>query len=59
MPNLIERIARALCEDAGHNPDEMVRVGDKTLPRWIGWRQQARVAVGVVRAPLDEMVGER
>lgn len=57
--NMIERLARKLCEQEGGDPD-VIRIGEgKAAGRtWLGWEAhatQARELLAVMREPTDEM----
>ncbi len=52
---LVEIVARALCGKAGADPDALVSfTNDKSIPRWMFWRPQARAALRAVRDALRE-----
>lgn len=58
---MVERVARAICIAAGHDPDgptcDIFVPGDPYahLP-WAGFRRQARAAIEALRTPTPEMV---
>lgn len=45
---MVERVARALCEDARMNPDD-------ALGGWAHWVPEARVAIATMRNPTAKM----
>ncbi len=59
--NMIERVARALCITAGHNPDgpacDVYIQGDPdAIYPWAGYRREARAAIEAMREPAEVMV---
>lgn len=57
MSEMVERVARALCEAIGFPADGNVLDGDQIK---IGWHTQipkARAAIEALRLPTDAMVG--
>lgn len=56
MSEMVERVARAMCEKAG--TDWSDTSGDEYAPALINrpfWMQQARAAIEAMRAPTDRM----
>lgn len=57
---MVERVARALCVAAGHDPDsptcDVFSLDDPDcIYPWAGFRAQARAAIEAMREPTDEM----
>lgn len=64
---MIERVARALCEAEGHKPDQLepgdavgidgyMGNGDPAHFLWREWSDKARAAIGAMREPTEAMV---
>ena len=49
MSEMVERVARAICESEKMNPDDK-------LGGWIHWVNAARAAIEAMREPTDEML---
>lgn len=60
MTTMIERVARALCVAAGHDPDRTHDIyveGDPDAGvAWAGYRREARAAIEAMREPTEAMV---
>ena len=41
----VEALARAYCEELGHDPDERIRLGSILIPRWVKYRDLAEAAL--------------
>lgn len=55
MTDLVERVARALCQNAGFLPDAVSNDEDET-PHWTLYASDARVAIEAMREPTEAMV---
>ena len=59
MTSIIERVARAICVAAGHDPDMTHDIhvpGDPVAGHaWAGYRSMARAAIEAMREPTDAM----
>jgi len=55
MTKIVERVARALCKDAGYDPDDCHGIS----PLWMSFRHRAIVAIAAMRDPTIEMTDER
>jgi hypothetical protein len=49
MSDMIERVARAICEAERMNPDD-------ALGGWVHWQEAARAAIEAMREPSEEML---
>ena len=53
---MVERVARALCEQHGLDPDEIISVDvDAPVVRWTDWTGLARAAIEAMREPSRVM----
>jgi hypothetical protein len=56
MSDFIERVSRALCQSAGHDPRGKQQVGSGERENWTFFVQAARAAVGAMREPTQTMI---
>lgn len=49
MSEMVERVARAICESEKMNPDD-------ALGGWIHWQDAARAAIEAMREPTEAML---
>lgn len=56
MKTLIERVARALCENDGRNPDQTSDYKGTPRHLWRAWETEAKVAIAAVLGlPFDSI----
>ena len=57
--NMIEIVARALCRNAGYDPDGKQQLGEgwQDEQNWTFFVQSARIAIGALLQPTKEMIG--
>ncbi len=58
MNELVEKVARAICETEGIDPDRTSRMGmgssfDNGIPRWKDYEQHAQAALSTIRQQSD------
>jgi hypothetical protein len=56
MSDLIERVSRALCQSAGHDPGGKQQVSSGEEENWTFFVQAARAAVEAMRDPTETMI---
>lgn len=58
VPEMIERVARALATDMEFEPDEIVSSFNPKfrVPRWMTFVDHARAAINAIREPSEVMV---
>ena len=58
-PEMVEAVARALCNAAGENPDEELRGETDPFPHWAAWADDARAAISAFLAVSPLTPGEK
>ncbi|MBV9065110.1 MAG: hypothetical protein JO004_05010 [Methylobacteriaceae bacterium] len=56
MSDFVERVSRALCQSAGHDPDGGQRAGAVEEANSTFFTQMARAAVEAMRDPTEAMI---
>lgn len=60
--SMVERMARAICEASGRNPDDPLfwneRTGQVIGVAWRGYEWKARAAIAALREPTEAMLAD-
>jgi hypothetical protein len=56
MSDFIERVSRALCQSAGHDPDGRQKISSGEEENWTFFVQGARAALQAMQEPTQAMI---